>query len=53
MVKNKTDKIYKDVFVKLIVEIFEKGDNKPLNYKQVSAKLKLDDEEAKEALQQG
>ncbi|PVH26458.1 ribonuclease R [Sphingobacterium corticibacter] len=48
--KNKTDKIYKDVFVKLIVEIFEKGNNKPLNYKQVSAKLRLDDEEAKEAI---
>ena len=48
--KNKPDKIYKDVFTKLIVEVFEKGNNKPLNYKQVGAKLQLNDDEAKEAI---
>ncbi|MFD2597499.1 ribonuclease R [Sphingobacterium corticis] len=48
--KNKTDKVYKDVFVKLIAEVFEKNGNKALNYKQVAAKLHLDDAEAKQAV---
>lgn len=47
--KNK-DKLYKDVFTQLVIGIFENDGNRPLNYKQVAAKLNLKDEESREAI---
>ena len=47
--KNK-DNIYKDLFTQMITGIFETNNNKPLNYKQVAAKLNLKDEESREAI---
>ncbi len=38
------------VLTKLISDVFEKGGNKPLNYKQVAAKLNLNDDETREAV---
>jgi len=38
------------VLTKLISDVFEKSGNKPLNYKQVAAKLNLDDPETREAV---
>ena len=35
------------VLTKLITDVFEKSGNKPLNYKQVAAKLKLHDDESR------
>ncbi|HCN84718.1 MAG TPA: ribonuclease R [Sphingobacteriaceae bacterium] len=38
---------FKPVIARLITDIFEKSGNKPLNYKQVAAKLNLDDAESR------
>ena len=35
------------VLTKLITDVFEKSGNKPLNYKQVAAKLNLHDDESR------
>ena len=35
------------VLSKLITDVFEKSGNKPLNYKQVAAKLNLHDDESR------
>lgn len=40
------------VLTKLITDVFEKSGNKPLNYKQVAAKLNLHDEESRELISQ-
>ncbi len=40
------------VLTKLITDVFEKSDNKPLNYKQVAARLNLHDEESRELILQ-
>jgi len=48
--KSKKDTPYKDVITQLIVDIFEKSNNQPLNYKQVAAKLNLSDPDSKNAI---
>ena len=48
--KSQKDTPYKDVITQLIVDIFEKSNNQPLNYKQVAAKLNLTDPESKKAI---
>lgn len=49
MAKNKASNI-KSVLTQLVSDIFEKNNNEVLNYKQVSAKLNLSDEESKETI---
>jgi ribonuclease R len=49
MSKKKTNN-FDLVLTKLISDVFEKSGNKPLNYKQVAAKLNLDDHETREAV---
>ena len=51
MAKKKSDHI-KLVFTQLIHDIFEKGGNTPLNYKQISAKLNLHDAESRHIIMQ-
>lgn len=41
---------FKQVIYKLVTDVFEKSHNKPLNYKQVAAKLNLDDPESRELI---
>ncbi|MGJ1431263.1 ribonuclease R [Sphingobacterium spiritivorum] len=41
---------YKEVLTQMIVDIFEKSGNKPLNYKQVAAKLNVSDSDSKAAI---
>jgi len=48
--KEKKENTYKEVLTHLIVDIFEKSNNTPLNYKQVAAKLNLSDPESKNAI---
>ncbi|MHC8948969.1 ribonuclease R [Sphingobacterium hungaricum] len=48
--KERKENPYKEVLTKLIVDVFEKNDNQPLNYKQVSAKLNIQDNETKVAV---
>lgn len=48
--KEKKDNPYKEVLTHLIVDIFEKSKNTPLNYKQVAAKLNLNDSDSKSAI---
>jgi ribonuclease R len=40
------------ILTKLITDVFEKSGNKPLNYKQVAAKLNLQDDETRELILQ-
>ncbi len=40
----------KHVFTQLLTDVFEKNGNKPLNYKQVAAKLNLTDQESREVI---
>ena len=49
MAKKKASHI-KQVFTQLITDVFEKSGNKPLNYKQVAAKLNLKDPESRESI---
>ena len=49
MSKKKTNN-FDLVLTKLISDVFEKSGNKPLNYKQVAAKLNLNDQETREAV---
>ena len=49
MAKKKTANI-KLVLNQLVSDIFEKSNNQPLNYKQVSAKLNLTDQESRETI---
>ncbi|WP_256010572.1 ribonuclease R [Desertivirga xinjiangensis] len=49
MAKKKASHI-KHVFTQLITDVFEKSGNKPLNYKQVAAKLNLKDAESRESI---
>lgn len=51
MAKKKSNHI-KLVFTQLINDIFEKGGNTPLNYKQISAKLNLHDPESRQIIMQ-
>ena len=48
--KSKKDNPYKDVLTQLIVDVFEKSGNKALNYKQVAAKLNINDTDSKIAI---
>lgn len=47
---NKNDHAFKNILTQLIVDIFEQTDNAALNYKQVSAKLNVTDQEGREAI---
>ncbi|MFC4210374.1 ribonuclease R [Pedobacter lithocola] len=49
MAKKKSANI-KLVLNQLVSDVFEKNSNQPLNYKQVSAKLNLDDQESRETI---
>lgn len=51
MAKKKANNI-KLVLNQLVSDIFEKNGNKALNYKQVSSKLNLSDQDAKDAIQE-
>ncbi len=48
--KSKKENPYKEVLTQLIVDIFEKSGNNPLNYKQVAAKLNISDADSKTAI---
>src|SRR5690606_20017078 len=48
--RQKKDNPYTEVLTHLIVDIFEKSNNAPINYKQVAAKLNLSDNESKDAI---
>lgn len=45
--KNKKENAYKQVLTQLIADVFYENDNPPLNYKQVSARLNIIDQESK------
>lgn len=47
----KKDSAFRNILTQLIVEIFERSTDTPLNYKQVSAKLNVTDNEGKKAIQ--
>ena len=51
MAKKKSNHIIQ-VFNQLISDVFEKSGNKPLNYKQVAAKLNLKDPESRDIIRQ-
>ena len=51
MAKKKSNHI-KLVFTQLIKDIVEREGNKPLNYKQISAKLNLHDEESRQIIRE-
>lgn len=42
---------FKQILTQLITDIFEKEDNNPLNYKQVSGKLNINDNESRQVIQ--
>lgn len=46
---NKKNNAFKNVLTQLISDLIEKSGNKPINYKQVAAKLNLADAESREA----
>lgn len=46
----KEDTPYKNVLTQLIIDVFEKSDNKLLNYKQVASKLNIQDSDSKIAI---
>jgi len=48
--KHKKENPYKEALTQLVVDIFEKSGNRPLNHKQVSAKLNLTDSDSKVAI---
>ncbi len=48
--KQKKENPYKEALTQLVVDIFEKSGNTPLNYKQVASKLNLTDTDAKVAI---
>ena len=48
--KQRKENPYKEVLTQLIVDIFEKNNNSPLNYKQVASKLNVVDTDAKVAI---
>src|SRR5690606_15408532 len=47
---NKKNNAFKNVLTQLISDLIEKSGNKPINYKQVAAKLNLADAESREAI---
>ncbi|UIR54708.1 ribonuclease R [Sphingobacterium sp. SRCM116780] len=46
----KKENPYQEVLTQLIIDIFEKSNNKPLNYKQVASKLNVQDSDSKIAV---
>lgn len=46
----KKDNPYKEVLTQLIIDVFEKSDNKLLNYKQVASLLNIQDSDSKVAI---
>lgn len=46
----KKENPYQEVLTQLIIDIFEKSNNKPLNYKQVASKLNVHDSDSKIAI---
>ena len=51
MSKKKSNNNLNLILTKLIIDVFEKSENTPLNYKQVAAKLNLSDAETRFDLQ--
>src|SRR5690606_22701944 len=49
---NKKTNAFKHILTQLISDVIEKSGNKPLNYKQVAAKLNLNDPESRGAIQE-
>ncbi|PPK99742.1 ribonuclease R [Parapedobacter indicus] len=47
---NKKNQAFKHILTQLIADVIEKSGNKPLNYKQVAAKLNLTDPESRNAI---
>ncbi|SEK96388.1 ribonuclease R [Parapedobacter koreensis] len=47
---NKKNNAFKHILTQLISDVIEKSGNKPINYKQVAAKLNLTDPESREAI---
>ncbi len=47
----KKDNAFRNILIQLIVDIFEKNPQQPLNYKQVAAKLNIADTESKNTIQ--
>ncbi len=47
---NKKTQAFKHILTQLISDVLEKSENKPLNYKQVAAKLNLADNESRDAI---
>jgi len=47
MSKNKSSSSIKQVLTQMVLDIFERNGNTPLNYKQVSAKLNVNDSESR------
>src|SRR5690606_19345313 len=47
----KKNNTFRHILTQLISDIFEKSGNKPLNYKQVAAKLNLSDPDSRNAIQ--
>jgi len=48
--KKKKGPSINQVLTQMVLDVFEQGDNQPLNYKQVSAKLNIRDPEARETI---
>src|SRR5690606_36102526 len=52
MTKKKHNYSIKNVLTQLILDVFEKNNNIPMNYKQVSGNLNIHDQEAREVIQE-
>lgn len=52
MANYKEEDTFKNILTQMIVGILEKSGNKPLNYKQIAAKLHVDESEGRKAVQQ-
>ena len=52
MSKKKSNNNLNLILTKLIIDVFEKSENTPLNYKQVAAKLNLSDAETRDVISQ-
>src|SRR4051812_34887370 len=50
MSKNKKSSSIKQVLTQMVLDVFERNGNTPLNYKQVSAKLNIHDPESRDTI---
>ncbi len=46
----KDENTFKNILTQMVVDVFEKSDNQPLNYKQVSAELNIGDPESRNVI---